>query len=338
MIIILKPQVTQDEIDHIVEKIKSLELQPHVSTGQYRTIITVIGDEDIIREQPLEAISGVESVKPVMRPYKLASKETHPDTTVIRVGDVEIGGKNVVLVAGPCSVEGEKEVIEHAKMAKSAGAVIFRAGAYKPRSSPYTFQGFGAEGLKFLAAAREETGLPIVTEVMDPRDVELVAEYADIMQVGTRNMQNFNLLKEVGSVNKPVMLKRGMSAKINEFLMSAEYILSQGNKEVILCPRGIRTFEDITRNTLDAGAVPVLKSLSHLPVVCDPSHAMGLKDHVPAAAMAFLAAGADGIMVEAHPNPEDAFSDGQQTIDFDQLVELREKLGMIARALGRDIY
>lgn len=338
MIIVLKPQVTEDEIQHIVEKIKSLDMQPHVSTGQYRTIITVIGDEDIIREQPLEAISGVESVKAIMRPYKLASKETHPDITVVRVGDVEIGGNNIVLVAGPCAVEGEKEVIEHAIMAKKAGAVLFRAGAYKPRSSPYTFQGYGEDGLKYLAAARQETGLPIVTEVMDPRDVELVAEYADILQVGTRNMQNFNLLKELGTINKPVMLKRGMSAKINEFLMSAEYILSYGNKDVILCPRGIRTFEDITRNTLDVGAVPVLKSLSHLPVLCDPSHAVGLKDYVPAAAMAYVAAGADGIMVEAHPNPEDAFSDGQQTIDFDQLVDLREKLGMIAKALGRDIY
>ncbi|HXK64688.1 MAG TPA: 3-deoxy-7-phosphoheptulonate synthase, partial [Spirochaetota bacterium] len=267
MIIVLKPNVTQDEIDHIVGKIKSLNLQPHVSKGQYRTIITVIGDEDIIREQPLEAISGVESVKPILKPYKLASKETHPDRTIIRVGDIDIGGDKIVLVAGPCAVEGEKEIIEHAKMVKQAGASMLRAGAYKPRSSPYTFQGYGALGLKYLAKAKEETGLPIITEVMDPRDVELVAQYADVLQVGTRNMQNFNLLKELGKINKPILLKRGMSATINEFLMSAEYILSQGNKQVILCPRGIRTFEDITRNTLDAGAVPVLKDFSHLPVV-----------------------------------------------------------------------
>jgi len=338
MIIVLKPNVTQDEIDHIVGKIKSLNLQPHVSKGQYRTIITVIGDEDIIREQPLEAISGVESVKPILKPYKLASKETHPDRTIVRVGDIDIGGDKIVLVAGPCAVEGEKEIIEHAKMVKQAGASMLRAGAYKPRSSPYTFQGYGALGLKYLAKAKEETGLPIITEVMDPRDVELVAQYADVLQVGTRNMQNFNLLKELGKINKPILLKRGMSATINEFLMSAEYILSQGNKQVILCPRGIRTFEDITRNTLDVGAVPVLKDFSHLPVVCDPSHAMGLKDYVVSAALAYVAAGADGIMVEAHPNPEEAMSDGQQTINFEQLVELKKKLASVALALGRGIY
>jgi len=338
MIIVLKPNVTQDEIDHIVGKIKSLNLQPHVSKGQYRTIITVIGDEDIIREQPLEAISGVESVKPILKPYKLASKETHPDRTIIRVGDIEIGGDKIVLVAGPCAVEGEREIIEHAKMVKQAGASMLRAGAYKPRSSPYTFQGYGALGLKYLAKAKEETGLPIITEVMDPRDVELVAQYADVLQVGTRNMQNFNLLKELGKINKPILLKRGMSATINEFLMSAEYILSQGNKQVILCPRGIRTFEDITRNTLDVGAVPVLKDFSHLPVVCDPSHAMGLKDYVTSAALAYVAAGADGIMVEAHPNPEEAMSDGQQTINFEQLVDLKKKLASVALALGRGIY
>jgi len=338
MIIVLKPNVTQDEIDHIVGKIKSLNLQPHVSKGQYRTIITVIGDEDIIREQPLEAISGVESVKPILKPYKLASKETHPDRTIVRVGDIDIGGDKIVLVAGPCAVEGEKEIIEHAKMVKQAGASMLRAGAYKPRSSPYTFQGYGALGLKYLAKAKEETGLPIITEVMDPRDVELVAQYADVLQVGTRNMQNFNLLKELGKINKPILLKRGMSATINEFLMSAEYILSQGNKQVILCPRGIRTFEDITRNTLDVGAVPVLKDFSHLPVVCDPSHAMGLKDYVASAALAYVAAGADGIMVEAHPNPEEAMSDGQQTINFEQLVELKKKLTSVALALGRGIY
>jgi len=338
MIIVLKPNITQDEIDHIVGKITSLNLQPHVSKGQYRTIITVIGDEDIIREQPLEAISGVESVKPILKPYKLASKETHPDRTIVRVGDVDIGGDKLVLIAGPCAVEGEKEIIEHATMVKKAGASMLRAGAYKPRSSPYTFQGFGALGLKYLARAKEETGLPIITEVMDPRDVGLIAECADVLQVGTRNMQNFNLLKELGKIDRPILLKRGMSATINEFLMSAEYILSQGNKQVILCPRGIRTFEDVTRNTLDAGAVPVLKDFSHLPVICDPSHAMGLKDYVVAAALAYVAAGADGIMVEAHPNPEEAMSDGQQTINYEQLVELKKKLVSVAQALGRGMY
>lgn len=338
MLIVLKPNVTTEEIDHIVDKIKSLKMEPFVSTGVHRTIITVIGDEDRIRELPLEAISGVESVKSILRPFKLVSRETHPDRTVVKVGDVEIGGSKVVIIAGPCAVEGEAEVIEHARMVKKAGAKLFRAGAYKPRTSPYAFQGYREKGLKFLAKAREETGLPIVTEVMDPRDVGIVAEYADVLQIGTRNMQNYNLLTEVGKTSKPVILKRGMSATINEFLMSAEYILSQGNKNLILCPRGIRTFEDVTRNTLDAGVIPVIKDWTHLPVVADPSHAMGIKDYVTSAAMAYLAAGADGIMVEAHPNPEDAMSDGQQTIDYNQLVSLIDKLGRISRAMDRDIY
>ncbi|MDY6932652.1 MAG: 3-deoxy-7-phosphoheptulonate synthase [Spirochaetota bacterium] len=338
MLIVLKPGISQEEVDHIVEKIKSLNIQPHVSRGEHRTIITTIGDEDVIREQPLEALAGVESVKPILRPFKLVSKETHPERTVIDIGGVEIGGKRIVVIAGPCSVEGEKEVVDHAKMVKRAGADLFRAGAFKPRTSPYSFQGFGGDGLKFLAEARAVTGLGIVTEVMDPRDVSLVAEYADILQVGTRNMQNYNLLKEVGKINKPVLLKRGMNATITEFLMSAEYILSQGNKEVMLCPRGIRTFEDITRNTLDVGAVPVVKDMSHLPIICDPSHAMGLKDYVPAAAMAYIAAGADGIMVEAHPNPEDALSDGQQTIDFNTLEGLISKLHKLSGVIGREVY
>jgi len=338
MLIVLKPNVTTEEIDHIVEKVKSLKLHPHVSTGVQRTIITVIGDEDLLREQPLEALAGVESVKPILRPFKLVSRETQAGRTVIRVNGVEIGGPKVVMIAGPCAVEGEKEVIEHAIMVKKAGASLFRAGAYKPRTSPYSFQGFGREGVKYMVKAKEETGLPLVTEVMDPRDVGYIAEHVDIIQIGTRNMQNFNLLKEVGKVDRPVLLKRGMSATINEFLMSAEYILSQGNKKVILCPRGIRTFEDMTRNTLDAGAVPVIKELSHLPVVCDPSHAMGNKDYVPAAALAYIAAGADGLIVEAHPVPEDAHSDGQQTLDYENLVGLIEKIGKIAKALDRDIY
>ncbi|HNV48046.1 MAG TPA: 3-deoxy-7-phosphoheptulonate synthase [Spirochaetota bacterium] len=338
MLIVLKPGVTQDEIDHIVEKIKSLKLNPHVSTGVQRTIITVIGDEDIIREQPLEALAGVESVKSILRPFKLVSKETHPDRTVIKVGDVEIGGPRVVVMAGPCAVEGEAAVVEHARMIKKAGAKMFRAGAFKPRTSPYSFQGYGREGVMFMVAARQETGLPFVTEVMDPRDVEFLAEHADMMQIGTRNMQNYNLLKEVGRMRTPVLLKRGMNATINEFLMSAEYILAQGNRNVILCPRGIRTFEDITRNTLDAGAVPVVKELSHLPVICDPSHAMGIRDYVIPAGLAYIAAGADGLIVEAHPNPEDATSDGQQTVNYEQLTDLIARVNKVAKAIGRDCY
>ncbi len=337
MLIVLKPNVTRDEIDHIVDKIRSLKLDPHVSTGVQRTIITVIGDEDFIRELPLTAIAGVESVKPILKPFKLVSRETHPDRTVVNVGDVQIGGSRIVMIAGPCACEGEKEVIEHALMVKKAGAHLFRAGAYKPRTSPYSFQGYGATGIKYLANVKKETGMAVVTEVVDPRDVELVAEHVDMLQIGTRNMQNFNLLKEVGRIQKPVLLKRGMSSTVNEFLMSAEYILSQGNKNVILCPRGIRTFEDVTRNTLDAGIVPIIKEWTHLPVVCDPSHAMGLKDFVPAAALAYLAAGADGIMVEAHPNPEDAVSDGQQTINYDQLVSLISQMKKVAAALDREM-
>jgi 3-deoxy-7-phosphoheptulonate synthase len=337
MLIVLKPNATQEEINHIIDKIKSLNLQPHLSKGIQRSIITIIGDVEALREQPLEALSGVESIKSILKPYKLVSRDTSPERSVINVDGIEIGGNKIVVIAGPCSVEGEKEVIEHALMVKKAGAKIFRAGAFKPRTSPYSFQGFGVQGLKYLYNAKKETGLPVITEVMDPRDVQVVAEYADILQIGTRNMQNYNLLKEVGKITKPVLLKRGMSATVNEFLMSAEYILSQGNRRVILCPRGIRTFEDITRNTLDAGVVPVIKDLSHLPVICDPSHAMGLKDYVPAAALAFLAAGADGIMLEAHPNPEEAHSDGQQTIDFNTLVELIGRMKKIAIALDRDI-
>ncbi len=322
----------------ILCSIPSVDLEPHVSKGAERTIIAVIDGEDVLREQPLEALAGVESVKSILRPFKLVSRETHPDRSVIRVGNIEIGSRKIVIIAGPCAVEGEEEVIAHARMVKEAGAVLFRAGAFKPRTSPYSFQGLMENGLKFMARAREETGLPLVTEVMDPRDVKLVAEYADVLQIGTRNMQNYNLLKEVGRINKPVLLKRGMNSTINEFLMSAEYVLSQGNREVILCPRGIRTFEDITRNTLDAGAVPVIKDLSHLPVICDPSHAMGLMQYVPAAAMAYIAAGADGLMLEAHPSPEEAVSDGQQSLDYNTLKDLIATLKRLAIALDRDIY
>ena len=337
MLIVLKPNVSQEEIDHIVDKIRSLRLEPHVSTGVRRTIITVIGDEDIIREQPLEALAGVESVKTILKPYKLVSSETQPDRSVIRVNGIDIGGKNIVIVAGPCSVEGEREVVEHAQMVKESGGHIFRAGAFKPRTSPYSFQGFGVQGLKFLAKAKAETGLPVVTEVMDPRDVGVVAEHVDILQIGTRNMQNFNLLKEVGKIDKPVLLKRGMSATVNEFLMSAEYILSKGNRKVVLCPRGIRTFEDITRNTLDAGVVPVIKALSHLPVLADPSHATGKAWMVASMALAAVAAGADGLMIEVHNDPAHALSDGQQSVKPDAFAGIMAQLRPIAAVLGRDM-
>jgi 3-deoxy-7-phosphoheptulonate synthase len=337
MLIVLKQDANQKEIDHIIEKIRSVELTPHISKGEKLTIITVIGDEDKIRELPLSIMPGVDCVKPIMKPYKLVSRDSRHGNTVIRIGNVEIGGKKIVIAAGPCSVEGEKEVIEHAKMVKKAGAHLFRAGAFKPRTSPYSFQGFGAVGLEYLSAARAETGLAVVTEVMDVRDVELVARHADILQIGMRNMQNFNLLKEVGKSQKPVILKRGMSSTIVEFLMSAEYIMSEGNQQVILCPRGIRTFEDITRNTLDAGAVPVIKDLSHLPVMADPSHAMGITKYVPSAALAYIAAGADGLLIEAHPEPENATSDGQQSLDYEGLVNLMGLISTLAPAMGREL-
>ncbi|MBU1062122.1 MAG: 3-deoxy-7-phosphoheptulonate synthase [Candidatus Omnitrophica bacterium] len=337
MIIVLRPDAKKKDIDHIIDKVKKLGLTPMVSKGVERTIIGVIGEEDILRVQPLEAYPGVEKVMPILKPYKLVSREFKPEDSIVNVDGVKIGGKRIVIMAGPCSVENFESLLNIGKSVKSSGALVLRGGAFKPRSSPYSFQGLGEEGLKYLKDVKKKTGLKIVTEVMDTRDVGMVEKYADILQIGARNMHNFNLLKEVGLSKKPVLLKRGISATIKEFLMSAEYILSNGNFNCILCERGIRTFEDATRFTLDLNAVPVIKKMSHLPVVIDPSHGTGKWDLIPAMSKAAVAAGADGLLIEVHPSPEDAYSDGEQSLLPKKFDCLMKELKLVAEAVGREI-
>ena len=337
MIIVFKPHATKKQIDHVVDKIKGFGLKAAVSKGVERTVIGVIGPEDALRAQPLEVYPGVEKVMPVLKPYKLVSREFKPESSVVSLDGLNVGGKQVVVMAGPCSVEGRAMLLQVAKAVKRAGAQILRGGAYKPRTSPYAFQGLGEEGLKYLREAGEATGLKVVTELMDTRDIEVVEKYADIIQIGARNMQNFNLLKEAGQSHKPVLLKRGLSATINEFLLAAEYILSQGNFNVMLCERGIRTFEDQTRFTLDLAAVPVIKKLSHLPVIVDPSHGTGHRDYVGPMAKAAIAAGADGLILEVHPNPEVALSDGPQSLLPESLLALTKELKKVAHAVGRTL-
>jgi len=337
MIIVLRPDATKKQIDHLIDKVKKLGLKPMVSKGVERTIIGVIGEEDVLRVQPLEAFPGVEKVMPILKPYKLVSREFKPENSIVDIEGVKIGGEKITVMAGPCSVENFSMLLDIGKKVKKAGASILRGGAFKPRSSPYSFQGLGEEGLKFLRDVKKETGLKIVTEVMDTRDVRMVEKYADILQVGARNMQNFNLLKEVGLSKKPVLLKRGMSSTVKEFLMSAEYVLAAGNFNCILCERGIRTFEDATRFTLDLNAVPLIKQLSHLPVIVDPSHGTGKWDLVGPMAKAAIAAGADGLIIEVHSNPEDAFSDGEQSLVPKRFSEMMKELKAIAEAVGRKI-
>ncbi len=336
MIIVLRPEATKKQIDHLVGRIKKLGLKPWVSRGVERTIVGVIGEEDVIRGQPLEAFPGVERVLEVLKPYKLASRDFKKEDSIVDVGrNIRVGGRKLVVMAGPCSVENKKLLLSIAKDVKRYGATVLRGGAFKPRTSPYSFQGLGLKGLKYLSEASKETGLAVITELMDIRDLDLVMKYADIIQIGARNMQNFNLLREVGKVRKPVLLKRGMSNTVKEFLMSAEYILSEGNFNVILCERGIRTFEDATRFTLDIAAVPLIKSLSHLPVIVDPSHATGKWGLVAPCAMAAIAAGADGLIVEVHPNPEEAFSDGEQSLLPENFAKLMTGVAKVAEAVGR---
>jgi 3-deoxy-7-phosphoheptulonate synthase len=337
MIIVLKPHATEAEVAQVIRKIESFGLAAHISKGTERTIIGAIGDERVLQEGQLEAFPFVEKVLPVLKPYKLASREFRPEGSVVNVGGVLVGGRRVVVMAGPCAVEGREALMETARSVKAAGGHILRGGAYKPRTSPYTFQGLGEEGLKYLAEAKRETGLPIVTELMDTREASVVCEYADLIQIGARNMQNFKLLKEVGSRQKPVLLKRGMSSTVKELLLAAEYVMSEGNYDVILCERGIRTFEDATRNTLDLSVVPLIKQLSHLPVIVDPSHATGKWDLVPPMALAAVAAGADGIMVEVHPRPEEALSDGPQALLPMTFAKLMDDLGTLASAVGRTL-
>jgi 3-deoxy-7-phosphoheptulonate synthase len=338
MIIVLKPQATQADIDHIMEKIRERGLSPHLSTGQERRVIGVIGDERTIQNVPLAIFPGVESVTPILAPYKLVSREFRQDNTVVAVGDgVAVGGRMVPVMAGPCAVETKAQVTGVAKAVKASGARLLRGGAFKPRTSPYAFQGLAEEGLQYLAEAKKATGLPIITEVVDPRDIELVAQYADVLQIGARNMQNFRLLTELGRQHKPVLLKRGLSATIKEFLLSAEYIMAGGNHKVILCERGIRTFETQMRNTLDLAAVPLIQKLSHLPVVVDPSHATGRWDLVAPMARAALAAGADGLLVEVHANPEEALCDGEESLTPSKFAAMMDDLRKVAQAVGREL-
>ena len=338
MIIVLRPDATKRQVDHIVEKVKKLGLKPWVSKGVERTIIGVIGEEDVLRIQPLEVFPGVEKVMPILTPYKLVSRNFKKEDSQIKIGKgLKIGGERIIVMAGPCSVENEKLLVKIAKQVKEAGATVLRGGAFKPRTSPYSFQGLGEAGLKYLVRAKSETGLLIVTELMDTRDMALVEKYADIIQIGARNMQNFNLLKVVGQSQKPVLLKRGISSTIKELLMSAEYILSEGNFNVILCERGIRTFEDYTRFTLDISAVPAIEALSHLPVIVDPSHATGKWGLVASGAKAAVAAGCDGLLVEVHPDPEEALSDGAQSLLPQNFSSLMKDLKKVAGAVGRKI-
>ncbi|MFA6384428.1 MAG: 3-deoxy-7-phosphoheptulonate synthase [Candidatus Omnitrophota bacterium] len=338
MIVVLRRDATDTQISHLIDKIQQLGLTPHVSKGTERTIIGVIGPEDILQTTPLEIFPGVEKVMPVLSPYKLVSREMHPQDSVIDLGrGVAIGGNRVALMAGPCAVENLDMLMEIGKEVKKTGVSILRGGAFKPRTSPYSFQGLGEEGLRYLAQVGNELEMVTVSEVMDTRDVALVAKYVDILQIGARNMQNFNLLKEVGNTKKPVLLKRGLSSTIKDLLMSAEYIMAGGNFNVMLCERGIRTFEDSTRNTLDISAVPVIKQLSHLPVIIDPSHAAGKWGLVPALSKAAVAAGADGLIIEVHTRPEEAFSDGPQSLKPATFAALVHELRAIAGAIGRKI-
>jgi len=336
MIIVMKAAAKEEELQEVIKKVGELGYQPHVIHGTQRNVIGAVGDErGKARLQSLESMPGVETVVPILQPFKLASREFKPAKTKVVVNGLEIGGERIVVMAGPCSVESEEQLLRTARAVKEAGACILRGGAFKPRTSPYAFQGLEEEGLKLLALAREETGLHVVTEVINPRDVELVARYADILQVGARNVQNFALLKAVGEVEKPVLLKRGMASTIKEFLMSAEYILSEGNYQVILCERGIRTFETATRFTLDLNAVPVIQKLSHLPIIVDPSHGTGHWELVSPMTKAAIAAGADGLIIEVHNKPEEAFSDGIQSLKPEKFRRLMEELRPFAAAAGR---
>jgi 3-deoxy-7-phosphoheptulonate synthase len=337
MIIVINGKTSDAHVEKVIQRLHEMGHEVDISRGERRIVLGVIGDVKNLASVPFYAFDGVEEVIRVEKPYKLASKEFKSSTTTVKIKDVVIGGKEVVVMAGPCVVENEKQILETAQQVKTVGAKILRGGAFKPRTSPYSFQGLEEEGLKLLAQAGEETGLAVVTEVMSVNQIELVGKYTDIFQVGARNMQNFVLLKELGKIKKPILLKRGMSATLEELLLSAEYILSQGNVEVILCERGIRTFENYTRNTLDLSAVPALKLLSHLPVIVDPSHATGKWRLVSPMAKAAIAVGADGLLIEVHPDPKSSFSDGTQTLKIDTFAQLMKELRPIVQAVGREL-
>jgi 3-deoxy-7-phosphoheptulonate synthase len=337
MFVAMKPHATQADFDAVVEKIRALGLTPHPITGTERKVVAVIGNTASVDPEDFSGMAGVAEAMRVSQPFKLVSREVREEDTVLDVGGARIGGRAICVMAGPCSVESREQILEAAHAVKAAGATFLRGGAYKPRTSPYEFQGLREEGLKLLALAREQTGLKVVTEVMSTETVPMLAEYADVLQVGARNMQNYALLERLGAAGKPVLLKRGLSATIKEWLMAAEYIVAKGNPAVALCERGIRTFETMTRNTLDINAVPVLKSLTHLPVIVDPSHGIGIRKHVPAIARAGIAAGADGIIVEVHPRPEKALSDGHQSLTPAEFEGLMRQVRVIAAAIERPI-
>lgn len=337
MIVIMQRRATPEQIAGVVARVEELGFRAHLSHGEERTIIGVIGDERPLAVEPLEVLDGVERVVPILQPFKLASRDFKPENSIVQINGVSVGCNEIVVMAGPCAVESREQLFEAAWAVKEAGAKVLRGGAFKPRTSPYTFQGMGVPALELLAEVREAVGLPIVSEVMSPTDVGIVSEYVDILQIGARNMQNYSLLQEVGKTTKPVLLKRGMMSTIHEWLMSAEYILANRNYNVILCERGIRTFETATRNTLDINAVAVGKQLSHLPVIVDPSHATGKANLVAPAARAAVAAGADGLIIEVHPNPERAMSDGAQSLRPEAFVKLMGELRAIAAAVGRTL-
>jgi len=337
MIVVMKVDTGDKEVNDILARLAKEGLSGHLSKGVERTIIGVVGQTYPELCEMLELLPGVEDVIPITKPYKLSSREFQTHDTLIRVGDVTVGGEELVVMAGPCAVESEEQIIETARAVKAAGASILRGGAFKPSTSPYSFRGLGEEGLKILATARQETGMPIITEVLATEDVELVARYADILQIGTRNMQNFILLDEAGKTRKPVMLKRGMSATIQEWLLSAEYILSQGNRQLMLCERGIRTFETYTRNTMDVSAIPIIEKLSHLPIIADPSHGTGKWHLVPPLALAAVAAGTDGLIIEVHPNPDQALKDGAQSLTFENFQHMMVQVARVAASVGRKL-
>ncbi len=337
MIVVMKGTATVKEIGAVIKAIEDHGFRPHVSKGEERTIIGVIGNERKVEPATFEGLPGVDRVIPILKPFKLASREFKAEDTIVDVEGVPIGGREIIVMAGPCAVETQEQVMATAKHVKACGARILRGGAYKPRTSPYAFQGLGHEGIEFLVNARKETGLKIVTEILSTNELDYMMRFADILQVGARNMQNFTLLEELGKVNKPILLKRGMMSTLEELLMSAEYILSKGNYHVMLCERGIRTFERYTRNTLDISAVPVLKRLSHLPVIVDPSHAAGERAPIPALARAAVAAGADGLIIEVHPTPEKALCDGPQSLHFHEFEALMAQIRPVAVAIGRTV-
>ncbi len=338
MIIITQSTATEEQIEQIVAQLEDFGLEAQVSRSESRVIVGVIGPEELVRGKPLASLPGVEAVIPLTKPYKLAAKEARTAASPVDICGVSIGGDSaVVLISGPCSVESREQILSIARLVKDSGAQILRGGAFKPRTSPYSFQGLREDGLRFLAEARNETGLPVITEIMDARDLPMVERYADCLQIGARNMQNFSLLKEVGRSHLPVLLKRGFSATLDELIMSAEYVLHEGNANVLLCERGIRTFENATRYTLDLSAVPILKSRTHLPVIVDPTHAVGLRAFIPQMSLAAVAAGADAIMLEVHESPAVAKSDGEQALFPDTLNKLLPRLRAVANAIGRDL-